>query len=112
MTAGTTEAGGWSIDWEGQCGGIPVWFTLYGHRAVSTAEVRVNDWVFSPVRLDQAEDLLVKALTGDATLRRGMAGLAPWRLEVIVGEEVITDNGREGSGRPDSEWELRLLHPR
>ncbi|WP_436961394.1 hypothetical protein [Streptomyces sp. SudanB182_2057] len=87
-----------------------MWFTLYGgHPDSPTAEVRINDWIFTPVSLDQVEELLVKALSGDATLRRGMAGIGAWRLEVVVGEEVITNDDREGSGKPDSEWELKLL---
>ncbi|MCZ0209683.1 hypothetical protein OZK63_30230 [Streptomyces sp. UMAF16] len=109
VTAEKTETGGWSVDWEGQCRRIPVWFTLYGHHAAPTAEVRINDWILSPVRLDQVEELLVKALTGDAVLRRGIAGLTPWRLEITVGEEIITNDDREGSGKPDSAWELKLL---
>ncbi|MEU8472605.1 hypothetical protein AB0F30_32780 [Streptomyces sp. NPDC029006] len=104
-----TEVGGWSINWEGQCRRVPLWFTLYGHHAAHTAEVRVNDWIFTPVRLDQVEGLLLKALSGDAALRRGMAGFGPWRLEIVVGDETIINDDREGSGKPDSEWELKLL---
>ncbi|MEU3862681.1 hypothetical protein AB0F03_36125, partial [Streptomyces sp. NPDC028722] len=66
VTPEMTEVGGWSINWEGQCRRVPLWFTLYGHHAAPTAEVRVNDWIFTPVRLDQVEGLLLKALSGDA----------------------------------------------
>jgi hypothetical protein len=104
-----TELGGWSINWEGQCKHIPLWFTLYGHDDVPTAEVRINDWIFTPVQVEQVEELLLKALSGDAAIRRGMGGLGPWRLEIVVGEKIIANTDREGSGKPDSEWELKLL---
>ena len=104
-----TESGGWSIDWEGRHRGIPLWFTLYGHHAAPSAEVRISDWAFAPVALDQVEELLFKALSGDATLRRGMAGLGPWRLEIAVGDRLIANADREGSGKPDGEWEQELL---
>ncbi|MFF3375872.1 hypothetical protein ACFYXF_23330 [Streptomyces sp. NPDC002680] len=105
----TTESGGWSIDWEGQSRGTPLWFTVYGHPSVPTVEVRISDWVFAPVALEQAEEFLFKALSGDAVLRRGVAGLGSWRLEVTVGGQLIVNSDREGSGKPDSEWEIQLL---
>ncbi|MCZ0999624.1 hypothetical protein [Streptomyces mirabilis] len=105
----TTESGGWSIDWEGQCEGISLWFTVYGHPTASTAEVRINEWIFAPVSLGQAEEFLFKALSGDAVLQRGVAGLGSWRLKITVGSQVIVNTDREGSGKPETEWELRLL---
>ncbi|MFI0960470.1 hypothetical protein ACH4S8_03450 [Streptomyces sp. NPDC021080] len=104
----TTELGGWSIEWEGRCKGTPLWFTLYGHHASSSVEVRFNEWIFTPVRLDQVEELLSKALSGDAAMRRGAAGLGRWRLEFVVGDKVVVNTDREGSGDPDTEWEMTL----